>query len=548
MGLLISEEWAADFSNAFGKNITVREGKEIKYPAQTHIAADRCDIYIKNQEKDSYLEEEFVETVLLFHETGHIAMRLPKPEKLGGKKFAFGINIIEDAIIDTEFSKELPGYYVARSDMDKEVTVANKSYSLPKDADKAFIMRYKSSVRTANILHNYLLTYFGEKSDYYDMSKKEIEISNAIIKKIKYYSKHTPKSNDEIEAYYRFATMVESFASLRYMDMSEEEFSNLFPDGFSDDEEGTAEVSTDENGDSKVTIKLNGDTKKGIKPQNKNVIICTNGVYTNESDPDEEDGCVTKSSVSTGSGIGLEKVIEIIKRDYSKRLAFENLTVAFKNILREMKIAAEKRFTTSGNIHIRRYLSARNTNDQHVFNAKKIVTLDHSKWLFVIDISGSTSSIVDKYGLSVLEVEKRMIATFSDALEKKCEYDVLVFSGDFQRVYKGSDRMKMYDTLADIQSDGGTSWSDRLYTYLYNKVKEDYHVVIFSDGGISVDVPEKFHSFITKGKYKPFIFLVGGYYGINGINLVKNEDYVDVGTSMDSTIISYLKRVVSLYR
>ena len=31
MGLLISEEWAADFSNAFGKNITVREGKEIKY-------------------------------------------------------------------------------------------------------------------------------------------------------------------------------------------------------------------------------------------------------------------------------------------------------------------------------------------------------------------------------------------------------------------------------------------------------------------------------------------------------------------------------------
>jgi hypothetical protein len=251
------------------------------------------------------------------------------------------------------------------------------------------------------------------------------------------------------------------------------------------------------------------------------------------------------------SGIGLDRVINIIRESFRKKERFDDMMKAFESTFKRIRYSASKVVASSGSkVIVRRYINSVGTNDNNVFKASRVASLEFSKWLFLVDISSSTAGSSDiESDIEILTAEKKLVNTIVDSLPRTCELELVVFAGSYKSIYRGRNREAFAEELMTLSANGSTVWSGQLFNYLYKKAtNEGVRVVIISDGEIGVDRVAEFTSFLSKGKYKPFIFLFG-YSGISGLNLRKNIDYANFNnrTSLGE-VTNYMRGVISEIR
>jgi len=164
----------------------------------------------------------------------------------------------------------------------------------------------------------------------------------------------------------------------------------------------------------------------------------------------------------------------------------------------------------TGRFSAQYYLRSKHTPTMKVFKKRERVNLQ-DKWLFLVDVSGSTQKAFYNEVNYLFEQEFLVVDAFMRYLPKNSVYELWEFSDDYWMVKKGSHTAVADAMWKEGSRGGGTYWSSELYEDLLKKEKAGYQVVILTDGAIELKERELL-TFLTKQTKRPVIILFSDYY------------------------------------
>ncbi len=224
-----------------------------------------------------------------------------------------------------------------------------------------------------------------------------------------------------------------------------------------------------------------------------------------------------------------------------------------KKALEEGKRASENVAFNSGvgSINTKAYIRGKLSGQyKKIFNKKVLNGYQGSKWLFIVDVSGSTLTYGKERVMPTIDGELEVVQSFLNILPSSVYADVIVFSSYFY-VIKNVTRYNMIHKVTENIDFGGTNWGAKLVSTMQKYAQDNFQIVIMTDGDISIEemAAQKFLSSYRAFRFKPIIFLFATGIGSNLIetlHLKKGEDYGMVSLdekTLDADTLKYVRQI-----
>lgn len=558
-------------------NILIEEGSEVFTVPNSKNSTSSFTMHIGMGDKNKIFGDEYdvetVQSVLFYHEYGHLLFQsfnfieFLKTEyptvKCTEKVMKDFVQVYDDLFIDSYWSNLFPLY---RKKMVEELN----ALVVPKYDD---IVKFVENLDKKNFWA--VLLFCG-----YDYS---LIPRNKSLRS--YLEKHLPNRVDVIDELYSLIPYYDSnitYSSTREFFWVRGCYYNRTIDYYNKLPDPPVEnnSSSDKNsGKSKGQKGGNGAAGTGGKDtdDNEKEENSTNG------EGGEENGDIEDAEIDDGDGFKYDKDGELkLEADFTN----EELIEALKNIspgsfdmenylnfkfvkngvrfLKDVKKALEEGKRASGrilsnsgtgSINTKKYISGKISGKYvNTFTKKTLNGYEGSKWLFIVDDSGSTLNFGKERVSSVIDSEIELVQSFLDALPLSIHADVVKFSTNFTLI-KNVNRKNFVDKFTKKMNFGGTTWSYELIELMTRYAKDNYQVVIITDGEISIggSASNYFLSHYKSFRFKPIIFLFNEYESsiVAKLHLKNGEDYANISldtSTLDGNTLKYIRGIATNMR
>lgn len=473
----------------------------------------------------------------------------------------FAINVFEDARIDAFFSKEYVMY------MNKRVKILMLNSNV--------FVRGKYILKATQIILNTINEYCNTQYELQSgLSNEELQIARDLSKRIipfvgwKIVVDNMPASVsmsnpsymniiNGIELVKVYSSDGKKIEELQYKDFAKR-FRKLIDDicvylfGVSDKKGSIFVYSEKIFGEG--SSQLDSEKDEGWKaPVSANNFI----IRHRQADLEREDNglCESVSDLAYPSMINHDIVnfegSDVSWEEVKNTMAGEIIYLpGLQKILKEYIKDKKMTKTSAGKFSVRGYMKDRFSDNNYAASFKKIKGnggLESSRWLFLIDISGSTRRQVLYQEISVLK-------EFNKIFPSSVKIKIFGFNAKYEE-FKGdkSDKdevVKYFEEKSKFAPGGGTSWSFKLLEMLIEYAKGGWQIVILTDGMINAE-KELMDRVVVGKEFIPIIIIFTGGIENNFKQYVIGKDYItfDMFTepSKRRDAYVYMKRIFRRY-
>ncbi|MEM0143401.1 MAG: VWA domain-containing protein [Candidatus Parvarchaeum sp.] len=303
-----------------------------------------------------------------------------------------------------------------------------------------------------------------------------------------------------------------------------------------------------------------GSGGSGGKLEGEKDIFCSQGRKTTAEEMQKFDEAIERGLSNGGGWLAGENVsYERLTNDiryYSFPVLVKNLERILEKLIKGTDIP--RRPSSVGLLNIPRYVEQKvsKSNFENLFYTKPRVGLHNSKWFFLVDLSGSTSSeAIENYTIENIEMD--VMFSFLNVLPEDSIVGGAFFADRIKILSEGvSPRRFRGMTISGLNAiskfvGGGTIWDAEVYNSIFRKAKEGFQVVILTDGaiGINQEVENRFADFIIRSQRKPIVLFFGTERNrsvVTNLGLKKEFDYNEILnlTGYTPSLETYLRWVL----
>lgn len=606
MGLHMSEKWVNVYSAILGVRFRLRVHKYVENAGKAkgnRIPSVTYSNLVSGANGDSELDVSMTaspsfeklpsmgEWERFTHEFGHMyfgsfSKCIRNLHRIGRsynfrKHMQYSLNVLEDARLDSFFSKEWKIYFEKRVESSKE-----SISDMYKTGNKQDIVFSTPSIRAVAIIYETMKSYTGlEHGIDFGLPASEMRKIAKIVPRIIPFIgvqisdggfKHPvmmkdvvteeihSDSDDEFDRYVELARDINKFlfsgvdvANAEKQSKQSQQKKNENEEEEDGDESqssgvGEADEKDDENqeddkkdeessssSDEEETANEGDspDSASGESVQKKmKVQIVDNSVISGDCD-----ALGTDLSGLSASKMGWKEARELMAMENTPPL------VILQKLLEEYKKSNAKKRTDIGKFSVRGYMRDKFRGNYSTTFINKVGRggLDSSKWLFLIDMS--SSMIGEKFSFEI-----NFIETVHKFLPQSAAMKFIIFNDEFDMLPMNRE-MGVKELVDRIRPYGGTTWKDELVNVLDEYTSAGWQLVILTDGMITAE-PATFDRIMKSKESVPLVVLIGNSADFSNHQqfkmYVSGKDYVTDEMFKNKeydTLRRYFKKVLQRY-
>ena len=524
--LKLSPEWQYALSDYLGVEVKIAPSLKGNY---SYSDFGKYFIALDAEAKEDY------QLGSLYHELGHYfegtgyIMKTPQmidymgkikkdglPDKLTEVTTHFAINVIEDIRLEITIGENFEG--IRRIQTELATEIADKISVSPNSSPSA-IARVKGSALILSSMLGRIIEPQGIKyseqqiNDIKEIIKKATEIHNVM------FTKDTVEKKYQDSGYHSLFLKTMDFLFGEKDKLLSEEDNPLSKDfegdkqdgeggedgnlgGGEGDEDGEGEeesLNTEKGESDKDEGESDSEEEEDWPEENKEMHRKIKLKYTDAYDKNDiQDKLGVGNNICQTDAQGMLERNDIMSSEDSEaglgeaikrviKFAAQNEVMRFPELDRGLKLiktAEGKNRANSGRFSPMRYVKTIRSPDR-VFSNKKIGGIENSKWLFVIDSSGSMNE--SWLHSSKMYLARMVIKYFGRVLPPNVKVETLYFQSKIieGNKYNARGLLNVFKRES-VVPDGGTVWANDLISRIYEYKKKGYQVVIITDGEIQL--------------------------------------------------------------
>ncbi len=561
---VLSRAWEDTLKQQLGLKVTIKTYDDDKIFTRVADDGESLEMHIGFLEKYATSDLQMYQSSKFFHESGHLVLNsfslikqlMALHPELSKDVIMIAVNVIDDTIINLHWHKEFT-YFASEYDwmMEDEMSVAKGEIEKGmKSPTKENFWELVFAITVEYIVRKELL----DNCRHIDFYKSMKAMVNDLFRSAEYMTSF----GDRAEIFEKLYEVYKTLPDGNKKQIINQVYGQV---GFSgngnpDDSESGSKEEGNKEGDKKEgdSEGKEGDVKEG---KGKKEIKPVKGEF--EKDDMTDDGAVLVKIFEVEDSFKDEKLTEFMANHSSvgvlNHLNSYELAERGLDLLPWIKkfLGGGRRGTqallgvTGRQVYTKGYVRGMVSNNYNgAFVTKRFVDYEGSRWMFLIDTSGSTQSTNEDGFISVITAEISLVKAMLKYLPSTIDARIFAFSG--KTVYLGkANASNFMKVIKKGLFFGSTSWDDDTYKYVERYAKNGYQVVILSDGEISLsgNIAMRFASRFRSYRFQPIIFLFGtsleGSELVTKLKLVRGKDYaVFSGTGFETKDVEYVKKIL----
>ncbi len=571
--LVIGQFWNNVIYDNYGFSTYITFGKMTHTSLLNEKSGKSFTITIAEQSK-LYTSEHKRQLFLFFHEVGHLSLNSFKMDKIFLDKFnpadslarddiLLGVNAIDDIIINFAIPRTFIGLEqevrafiednakILKIDEEEILKAAKGKILDPKSLAVLVVFSTLDRLLGLGLIRGELDKYVGEFFTAFNKLRSVAGFDFTAL----YEKGHKFNTTIYMEAYENVLnTFIKIAVELRKnIPVIKVQTEGVGESGEEDDESGgqgsspkggkkeskpqkqgssssEAEESKEEKEEQKAKKGKSGKSKKEGEEGEEPITGSSDSVITQEVEitlTDEEikemASEIEKQKKQHSSTVAKPRKLTMTALVNNADKIFENKSYLpfFKKALEEAMRGLSKKFNDEkGNLVVSKYVQALKGGTPNIFKRATEQSVENSKWMFVIDVSGSTlSRTIPNYPDITVRAEIEIAKTFINLLPTSSKFYMARFAEQYQILSEGfvnrnTAKMFLAQCLEYDRSIDGTDtiWGEDMVKEMYDKAKEKVQVVVFTDGLVEFENEKAKNLAIrlfSEINYKPILFFFG---------------------------------------